>query len=322
MKITEDVYQLVIPMKRNPLGKTYSYLLKKSKTLIDTGIPTQYAYDGLTKELELHGFKPKNIERVFLTHLHSDHIGLVNTLVEDGAEVWASEKAAKRLEQSVKQWNKMYQLVRDETRRFGGEKFLDFIRSNKYAFRRKREPLNIDQKIKDGENININGAKLKAIWTPGHAPEHMVYYNIEKKALFSGDHVLPKITSHISLHSYEDLDPLGDYLDSLTKIEDLDVNIVLPAHEWTFKNLKERIKELRIHHTKRLQEMKNALIGKEKTVYGIGRNVHWDSRPWNDMDFWTKRMAATETYAHLVYLKNRNKIQEIKRNGVLYYSLK
>jgi hypothetical protein len=39
------------------------------------------------------------------------------------------------------------------------------------------------------------------------------------------------------------------------------------------------------------------------------------------MSFWTKRMAATETYAHLVYLRNREEVAEKRRNGVLYYSL-
>jgi len=56
-------------------------------------------------------------------------------------------------------------------------------------------------------------------------------------------------------------------------------------------------------------------------VYQVGSRVHWDSRPWPEMSFWTKRMAATETYAHLVYLRNRGEVEETRKGEALYYSL-
>jgi glyoxylase-like metal-dependent hydrolase (beta-lactamase superfamily II) len=319
--ISEGIYQLEVPMKRNPLGKTYSYLIRETSTLIDTGVPTQDAYDGLEKELGRYDVKPRDIEHILVTHLHNDHIGLTDVFADYGAEIWASEIAEKREEQFSEQWEDMYHLVRKETRTFGGEEYLDKVDNYKFAFRRNYEKIHIDRKIKDGEYLDLDGVELKGIWTPGHAPEHMVYYLEDERLLFSGDHVLPKITSHISLHSYEDRDPLGDYLDSLIKIEDLEVRKVLPAHEWTFDNLKERAEEIREHHKKRLQEIKNTLTKGEVTVYDIGKNIHWDSRPWPEMDFWTKRMAAAETYAHIVYLQNNSEVEESEKNGVLYYSL-
>jgi glyoxylase-like metal-dependent hydrolase (beta-lactamase superfamily II) len=319
--ISQGIYQLEVPMKRNPLGKTYSYLIREANTLIDTGVPTQDAYDGLKKELARYDIQPRDIERVIVTHLHNDHIGLTDIFVEYGAEIWASETSEKREQQFSDQWQDMYQLVRKETEIFGGEKYLETIDNYKFAFRRNYEKIQINRKIKDGEHLDLDGVELRGIWTPGHAPEHMVYYLDAEKLLFSGDHVLPKITSHISLHSYEDRNPLGDYLESLIKVENLDVKKVLPAHEWTFDNLKERINELKEHHRKRLQEIKTTLTNGAKTVYDIGKDIHWDSRPWPEMDFWTKRMAAAETYAHLVYLRNNSEIEESKQNGVLHYSL-
>ena len=78
--------------------------------------------------------------------------------------------------------------------------------------------------------------------------------------------------------------------------------------------------ELKNHHELRLNEMKTTLKNGPKTVYQIGCNVHWDSKPWPKMSFWTKRMAAAETYAHLIYLKNKKEIKE-EQNHVLKYSL-
>jgi hypothetical protein len=68
--------------------------------------------------------------------------------------------------------------------------------------------------------------------------------------------------------------------------------------------------------------MKEAIGDGEKTVFQISSKVSWDSQPWPVMEFWTKRMAAAETYAHLAYLKNKSEIGEDNRKGILYYSLK
>ena len=109
---------------------------------------------------------------------------------------------------------------------------------------------------------------------------------------------------------------------SLEKVRDLDVDLVLPGHEWNFTNLAERVDQLRTHHRNRLQEIKNTLMDGPKTVYQVGSMVRWESRPWPEMSFWTKRMAATETYAHLIYLRNRDEITEEKRGKVLYFQIK
>jgi glyoxylase-like metal-dependent hydrolase (beta-lactamase superfamily II) len=321
VKIIEGVYQLEVPMERNPLGKTFSYLLTESKTLIDTGVPTDNAYNSLQRQLEEHGLRPQDIKRVILTHLHNDHIGLAQRLQEQGAELVASRIAAEKQARVQEEYRDLYQLTVEETRLFGGAEYLNFLARFVYAFRDVPRPIRIDRTLEDGETFSLDGFTLKTIWTPGHAQEHIVLYDEADKILFSGDHVLPKITSHVALHSYEHWNPLGEYLNSLEKVKDLDAETVLPGHEWTFHNLRERVEQLQAHHAGRLQEMKDTLRDGEKTVYQVGSRVHWDSRPWPEMSFWTKRMAATETYAHLVYLRNRGEVKEEKKGDTLFYSL-
>ena len=321
MKVAEGIHQLTVPMERNPLGKTYSYLFTESKTLIDTGVPTDSAYQGLTGELKRHGMRPQDVERVIVTHLHNDHIGLAGTLQEYGAMIVASQVAAEKQEAVRRQQENFFELTVDETRLFGGEKYLQYLQRYRWAFRDFPEPLRIDRTLRDGEKIELNGKEMKVIWTPGHAHEHIVVHDPADRLLFSGDHVLPKITSHVALHSYEDRNPLNDYLKSLDKVKDLDVDMVYPAHEWGFSNLADRIEQLKLHHRNRLQEIKDTLVDGPRTIYDIGSRVHWESRPWPEMSFWTKRMAVTETYAHLVYLRNREEVAETKKDGILYYSL-
>jgi len=167
--ITDTIVQLKVPMSRNPLGKTFSYLLKESRTLIDTGVPSDEAYNGLKP----HGLKPKDIERVIITHLHNDHIGLVERLRDYGAEIWAGDRARKRQEMMVAEWDNLYENTLKELDLFGGQQYRNNITKNKYIFKSDVKPMPIDRYLADGEKITLGDLNLEVIWTPGHSYEHI-----------------------------------------------------------------------------------------------------------------------------------------------------
>ena len=319
--ITDTIVQLKVPMSRNPLGKTFSYLLKESRTLIDTGVPTEEAYTGLHDQLEPHGLKPTDIERIIITHLHNDHIGLAQRLRDDGVEIWAGEAAKERQEMMVKEWDNLYENTLNELALFGGQEYKHNITRNRYVFKSDVKPMQIDRYLADGEKFTLGDLDLEVIWTPGHSYEHICLLNQKNRILFSGDHVLPKITSHVALYSYRNHDPLGEYLSSLDKVQNLDVDTILPGHEWVFNDLKPRVQQLKVHHRNRLDEMKETLEDGPQTVYDVGSKVHWDSRPWPKMTFWTKRMAATETFAHLFYLEKSGEVKRETRKDTWYFNL-
>ena len=204
----------------------------------------------------------------------------------------------------------------------GGGKYLNMFGRLERFRRRRRPAVRLDATLDDGEKVLLDGSTLDVFWTPGHAPEHMCLFDEDKRLLYSGDHVLPRITSHVSLHTYQKGDPLRDYLRSLDRLKGLQVDAVLPAHEHVFHDLDGRITELKLHHRRRCREIMNTIMLKEKAVFQISAEVSWDSKPWPQMYFWSKRMAAAETLAHLVYLKNEGKIEEELRDGVLYYTLR
>lgn len=319
-KINESIAQLKVPMSRNPLGKTFSYLLLESNTLIDTGVPTDEAYAGLREHLKEYDLKPQDIEQVIITHLHNDHIGLAEDLRSYGAEIWAGIAAKDRQEQMRREWKNLYENTLRELDLFGGQEYKRHITRNRYVFKSDVKPMPIDRYLEDGEKLRLGDLNLEVIWTPGHSYDHICLLNQDQRILFSGDHVLPKITSHVALYSYRDHDPLGEYLDSLKKVENIEVDTILPGHEWILHDLKTRIKQLYRHHRNRLDEMKETLEDGSQTVYDIGSKVHCDSRPWPQMSFWTKRMAATETYAHLVYILNNNEIKRELKDNTYYFS--
>ena len=323
MEVADGLWQLKIPMRFNPLSYTFSYLLVDASTLIDTGVETGTARSALDEQLESVGLKTSDIERVIITHLHRDHVGLVGYLSsKSGATVYAHERAREVLERRAVSGKDRYDKARNELETLGGGGFIRILSRFEYAFRGLPPSIPIDETVTNGDLIKLDGCELKAIWTPGHSPEHICLYDAERRILFSGDHVLPGITSHVSLHTYEDADPLADYLNSLEKLRGLPVDLVLPAHEHAFKDLENRIDELKLHHEMRCREILKAIGKGEKTVFQVSARVSWDSGPWTRMHFWTKRMAAAETLAHLVYLRNRGLIEERMVDGVLHYRIR
>lgn len=308
-------------MRWNPLGYTHSYLLKEAATLIDTGVRTGEAFKTLSQQLRQTGLKISDVKRLIATHLHGDHVGLMSQIRDSsGAKIYAHMEALE-VKQTQKGRDRAQEYIR-ELKLLGGIVPNGFLRRfTERINKRQMRSFQIDKSLEDGQILELEGSTLEIFHTPGHAREHICLYDAEKRLLYSGDFILPKITPHISLHNPQGGDPLGDYLGSLEKIKGLSVNFILPAHEWVFQDLDERILELERHHESRCIEILEAMKSGAVTVFQISSKVSWDSRPWTKMQFWTKQMAAAETLAHLVYMRNRGKVTEENVGGVLYYRL-
>ena len=137
-EIAEGVHQLEIPMRRNPLGKTYSYLLQDSGALIDTGIPSDEGLDALERQLSTLGLKTSDIEKIFVTHMHTDHVGLIDRIQEK------SSVSVVALEEAVnvqRMWEEMRETAFEDTKNeitvWGGGGFLKLFRRYEKRFPRK-----------------------------------------------------------------------------------------------------------------------------------------------------------------------------------------
>jgi glyoxylase-like metal-dependent hydrolase (beta-lactamase superfamily II) len=155
-----------------------------------------------------------------------------------------------------------------------------------------------DLLLEDGEKPEVPGWDLEAIWTPGHSPGHLCFYEARQELMLSGDHVLPRITPNIPFHPQAGANPLGDYLHSLDKLEPYKVGEVLPAHEYRFDDLTTRLEELRQHHRDRFGEVIAVLKEGPHSAWEIAAHMRW-SRPWDDIAGFMRRAAVGETVSHL-----------------------
>ncbi len=333
MRILDGIYQLKVPIPKDALvpdsdlGNTLVYLVKEEDgwTLIDGGWNSKVSWDALQSELGEAGVGIKDISTLVVTHFHQDHMGLAKWIKEaSGAKVvMHTEDAPAGLQKrlgGVK--GNPLELTKKSMRKSGvPQADVDAFDFPPGGHRKLLPKVDVDHLLTGLEAAIPHSSRLKAMWTPGHTFGHVCVYDEKTKTLFSGDHVLPSITPNVSLFPMAEGNPLGDYLDSLGRLRNVDAKLVLPAHEGEFKDLKGRVDEIIQHHGGRLQEMMDAMKNGPRTAYQIAEKVKWNVGPWEKLATRTKHMAMFETEAHLVLLVRQGKVKATDRDGVVYYEL-
>lgn len=232
-------------------------------TLVDTGFgnpATRSAWDELLGEV-LHG---RRIVRVLVTHAHPDHLGLVS---------WFTERYACGLWTTQGEYLNGH-AIWNEAAGYGarplGELFarhgLDraqvdaqVARGNAYRSGVPAIPLSY-RRIIDGEHIRIGAHDWRVIVGYGHSAEHAALYCETLSLLISGDMLLPKISTNVSVWPPDpDADPVGLFLDSIARFLPLPKKtLVLPSHGLPFRGIATRVAELQVHHAARLNELAEA----------------------------------------------------------------
>ena len=137
--------------------------------------------------------------------------------------------------------------------------------------------------------------EFEAIWTPGHTEGHLCVRDLDQNALFTGDHLLGRITPHIGMWPDQRRSPLPDFEQSLGLVQELNATIALPAHEAIIEHPAERAAEILEHHQDRRQEMLNAVSDGKHSVKDIAIQCF----PKRARDRMQLTMAMSETVAHL-----------------------
>lgn len=203
--------------------------------------------------------------RVIVTHMHPDHIGLAHWLCERwNAPLWISAtdfNAARVASQS--------------TTGFGGEAAANFFASHGLADPDSLEKIRARasyypslvpavprsfRRLQDGDQVRIGGRAWRCISGYGHAPEHIALYCETLEVLISGDMMLPRISTNVSVYDVEpESNPLRLFLESIDKFGQLPPStLTLPSHGKPFRGLHERIRQLHEHHRERLAQVEQA----------------------------------------------------------------
>jgi glyoxylase-like metal-dependent hydrolase (beta-lactamase superfamily II) len=278
--------------------------------LVDTGIALPgagKAWDALFKG-PLAG---KPVTRVIVTHFHPDHIGMAGWLCQR----WNVPLEIARTEYLLARTLTLD--VRDappaEAVDFGiragwPDEALANLRNRGWGhFNRIVSALPAGfKRIKDGDVLGIGSRQWRIVTGRGHSPEHSCLVS-DDGLMISGDQVLPRITSNVSVYPTEPYaDPLGDWLESIETLRGIDPGVlVLPAHNEPFHGLHVRLDQLAADHADKLEKLV-ALCATPRTAVESFSTLF--RKPIGDSDY---GIATGEAVAHLHWLEERGKLQRL-----------
>jgi glyoxylase-like metal-dependent hydrolase (beta-lactamase superfamily II) len=303
-----------VPLPNNSLRYVFVYVLETDRGpyIVDTGWNTEEAYETLDAGLSHIGTTVGDVQGVLVTHIHPDHYGLAGRVREaSGAWVALHPADAALISGRYEEPDKLLAAMGGFLRRMGAPaEEVPSLQNASMPIRGLVDEVRPDVLLEDGARPDIPGWDLSSIWTPGHSPGHLCFWEPANRLMLSGDHVLPRITPNVSLHPQAGDDPLGDFLDSLHKLEGYDPDEVLPAHEHRFVDLSGRLAQLIAHHEQRFLEVLAALRDGCTTAWQVAERMKW-SRPWDRIEGFMRRAAVGEGLAHLRTLEVRGLVKEI-----------
>lgn len=313
-RVRDGLWSIPVPIPNNPLRYVlvYALALPDGVAIVDSGWNTDESWAALCGGLGTAGYDVADVRAVLITHIHPDHFGLAGRVREaSGAWVGIHEADASLL--PARYGPGMAGLVtqmRDLLADCGvPDDELGVMSSASLGVRELVTLAEPDRYIDDGEKLDLPGWDLHAIWTPGHSPGHLCFAEPSRRLVLTGDHVLPRITPNVSMHTQSTTSPLADFMESLAKVRGCASDEVLPAHEWRFAGLAERVDDLLAHHHRRLDEIAAVVAASPGlTCWEVTTRLTW-SRSWDDIQGFMRRAANGETLAHLIVLQTQGRIR-------------
>ena len=276
-------------------------------TILDCGYATDVARRAWEQIFARH-LRERPVTRLIVSHYHPDHIGLCGWLTEKfNLLPWMARaeylqahtilnRTAGTSQAALEALHQRHGLERSQLLaiRTPDDHYRHGVCALPNAFRR----------IKHDEEIEIGGNIWRVIAGYGHAPEHAAFHCQKLGVLISGDMLLPRISTNVSVWPMEpEGDPLHEFLTSLDRFVALDPQtLVLPSHGLPFRGMHHRISELNRHHQVRLDKLLDVCEQPQSAAQSLPTlfDRHFDN--------YQLYFAMGEAIAHLNYLMHRGAV--------------
>jgi glyoxylase-like metal-dependent hydrolase (beta-lactamase superfamily II) len=134
--------------------------------------------------------------------------------------------------------------------------------------------LRADGALVDGVTVDSDLGPWRVLETPGHAPSHVCLHQPERRLLLSGDHLLGRISLFFDVGWTPD--PVQEFLDSLDRVEGLDVRLCLAGHGRPFTDVPGHIEGNRALVADRLDAVRALLADGPLTAWDLAGRLYGD----------------------------------------------
>ena len=303
-----------LPYKSPPWVNAYVIEAGDGLVLIDCGTDWEPGRDALRDGFAELGLDESAVHTLIVSHLHPDHVGMSSRLVRElGCRFVMHERAAKlvdRYNDTPGYVDRLYRIA--ATHGVPEQLAATALTIDRPDFMPIIDPP--DHVVADGDEIDIGAERrLAVVHTPGHEPAHICLRDTRTGILFSGDHVLPRI-SPVIMYDFDIGDPLGDYIASLRRLVDMGIGLTYPAHGTIIEQGDERALQILLHHERRLRDMADLVAHSQMSAWAV---MTKSFRP--NLSPIEARLAFLETVSHLEHLKIIGRVDVEDHEGKTVY---
>ncbi|SDJ37627.1 MBL fold metallo-hydrolase [Paenibacillus naphthalenovorans] len=302
------------------VGDVNMYLMEENGnlTLIDAGMDSDECWDAFHLTLSQNGYSLNDLSQIWITHNHQDHIGLVNRITaRREIPVYAHRESIPRLKRDPEFLSLRIRFFEKLYRSMGcGAAGDQHILKLQEAVRR-NEQFKIHAEIIPLSDSEYLG-NVQVIEVPGHAPDHIAFWDAQRQWLFAGDHLLKTISSNAFIEP--DLEgnrkfTLVEYTHSLNRCLSLHADTVFPGHGELIDDPKDLIERRLTRIGQKAEKIREMIQSGGSTAYELAQSYY----PTKYIHVFAPVMS--EIIGLLDYLEMNDRIKKILKNGVWHYEL-
>jgi glyoxylase-like metal-dependent hydrolase (beta-lactamase superfamily II) len=301
--IADHVFRVRLPLALPDLKVVNAYVLTGPDgiTLVDPGWAYEPSEVVVRAALDALGAVPPDVRRILVTHQHWDHYSLaVRWRDRFGAELMLGREEGHGIE-AFTQLAGVHPAQVGMLVRAGAPQLADAVdRLEWESHERGVAFAPPDRWLDDGDVIDCGATTIVVRATPGHGG-HMAFDDNAHAMVFTGDHLLPRITPSIAFERAPEALPLRSYLSSLRLFLDLPDSRMLPAHGEADRLTRGRAQELLDHHRERLDRVADLVAAGAVTAFEAAQRMRWTrhERSLEELDIVHRMAAVLEVHAHL-----------------------
>jgi len=316
-EVAPGIFRIIVQIPIPEVGSMNSYVIVRGdrNLIVDPGMAHPECYEQMEKSIEDLGLDLGRTD-FFITHHHLDHFSSVSRFLRETSRIYISRPEAEFIERVASGEVQAETGVFLEMLGFPEKNPMGVVSQFYSEEYRQGRPWPFCY-VADGDVIMRGNHQFTCLVTPGHTIGHSCLHDPGRSILISGD----EITAGIQFLA-DRPNPLGDHLQSLARLREMDVKLALPGHGSPFRDHRKRIDQLLVHHKERSEAAYGALDKNGKDAWEVTLALDGllpDRDPLDRLPLIRKFIHTRHTFASLQHLAVQGRARKENRDGRILF---